>query len=59
MLDDADIRRRENEIAVWLCDAHERVETLLEIMGTPHNPTLARIRAALGTLASAQVRGGS
>jgi|KBSMisStandDraft_5_1062788.scaffolds.fasta_scaffold22430_7 hypothetical protein len=59
MQDDIDIRRRENDIAIWLCDAHEQTEALLDIMGVFSNPTLARIRAALGALASARMEGGS
>lgn len=55
MQDDIDIRRRENQIAIWLCDAHEKTEALLEIMGIDHNPTLARIRVVLGTLAAGQM----
>jgi hypothetical protein len=57
MQDDADTKRREAEEIVALIDAHERVEALLEIMGIDQNPTLARIRAALGTLALAQIEG--
>jgi hypothetical protein len=54
MQDNRDIERREASLIVQLCEAHERVEILCEIMGVTENATLARIRMALGTLALGQ-----
>ena len=59
MQDDHDIQPREAEAVLALIDAHDRLETLLEIMGIDSNPTLGRIRMALGSLALAQRRDGS